>query len=331
MGLHLTPLRACALTYIVLTALFVAYEFPYHTDPVTKVVFHPGAQHFYDQAYSAPSSPEQEAKEEIYVNVATVAAERSHIREQAAAFVRQYGLENKRILDVGSGRGYLQDSVADYTGLDISGAVSRFYHKPFVQASATAMPFPDSEFDAMWSIWVLEHVPNPEQMLSEMRRVTKSGGYLLLLPAWDCSPFAANGYRVRPYSDFGLGGKVVKTAVPVLESPGVSALAIYPARIMRWMWSKLKGGPTALHYRLLTPNYDQYWMSDSDALNSIDSYEAYLWFTSRGDTCLNCGSALGELTTWPPTLLIRVNKSNSNSASSERQHIAAHTLPIPRP
>jgi hypothetical protein len=33
-----------------------------------------------------------------------------------------YGLAGKRVLEVGSGRGYLQDIVAGYTGLDISKA-----------------------------------------------------------------------------------------------------------------------------------------------------------------------------------------------------------------
>jgi hypothetical protein len=32
-----------------------------------------------------------------------------------------------------------------------------------------------------------------------------------------------------------------------------------------------------------------YWQVDSDAVNSIDSNEAMLWFISRGVECLNCG------------------------------------------
>jgi len=30
-------------------------------------------------------------------------------------------------------------------------------------------------------------------------------------------------------------------------------------------------GPTKLHYRRLVPNYEKYWVPDSDAINSIDS------------------------------------------------------------
>jgi hypothetical protein len=64
-------------------------------------------------------------------------------------------------LDIGSGRGYLQDVVENYPGLDISSNVSRFYHKKFVLGSATAKPFSDNSFDGGWFIWAAEHVPNP--------------------------------------------------------------------------------------------------------------------------------------------------------------------------
>src|SRR3546814_11978920 len=55
--------------------------------------------------------------------------------------------------------------------------------------------------------------------------------------------------------------------------------------------SVARNGPTRLRYRRLTPNYEKYWMSDSDAVNAIDSHEAMLWFLSRGDECLNCDDA----------------------------------------
>jgi hypothetical protein len=42
------------------------------------------------------------------------------------------------VLEIGSGRGYLQDVAQNYTGLDISPSVARFYHKKFVLGSATA-------------------------------------------------------------------------------------------------------------------------------------------------------------------------------------------------
>jgi len=68
--------------------------------------------------------------------------------------------------------------VNDYTGLDISPTAKRFFHKRFVHGSATLMPLNTNEFDGVWTIWVMEHVPNPQAALIEMRRVTKDGGYI---------------------------------------------------------------------------------------------------------------------------------------------------------
>ena len=54
------------------------------------------------------------------------------------------------------------------------------------------------------------------------------------------------------------------------------------------------------------PNYRDYWMADSDAVNSLDSFEAYVWFISRGDECLNCGSRMEMMRTRDMPLVIRV-------------------------
>jgi hypothetical protein len=43
-----------------------------------------------------------------------------------------------------------------------------------------------------------------------------------------------------------------------------------------------------LRYRRVTPNYQEYWMADSDAVNSLDRAEMAMWFETRGDMCLNC-------------------------------------------
>lgn len=41
------------------------------------------------------------------------------------------------------------------------------------------------------------------------------------------------------------------------------------------------GSPLRFHYNRLVPNYDKYWQGDSDAVSSMDRYEALLWFASR--------------------------------------------------
>jgi SAM-dependent methyltransferase len=289
----ISVLGAIAGTALLLDAVAVVVMFPYHTDHPEKIDFRPAAadQKFYDQTYTPD---ERQLK---YVQLARRAAEEAHVAENIAGFVQTYQLQNASVLEVGAGSGLLQDQVRDYTGLDLSATARRYFHKPFIQADARAMPFPVGRFDAAWSIWVLEHVPNPEMALAEMRRVLKPNGVLLLWPAWRVSPLAANGYHARPYSDFDIGDKIVKAGIGLRESLAFETGYTVPARLIRRAAYGATQQPTPFHYRRLSPNYEQYWEADSDAVNSLDRYETYLWFKSRGDLCLNCASDWDTLRT----------------------------------
>jgi hypothetical protein len=123
---------------------------------------------------------------------------------------------------------------------------------------------------------------------------------------WLCSPLAAGGYRVRPYGDFGLKGKVTKASAVVRGSPLFLASYLFPARAIRRAEYAVRPGPMAFHYWPLEPNYDHYWEPDADAVNSLDAYEMCLWFKSRGDECLNCGSDWDMFRTASLDLIIRV-------------------------
>jgi SAM-dependent methyltransferase len=281
-----------------------AFHFPFDTDaPLTGRELEE-IKRYYANAYR-PNDGDQSTFKNIEFSEAAVQG--GKINERIAEFVRQYNLKDRPILDIGSGRGYLQDAAKDYTGLDISSTVARFYHKKFVLGSATAMPFGDNSFAGAWSIWVLEHVPNPEQMLAETRRVLRDKGVLFLMPAWNTPPWLADGYNVRPYSDFGLKGKIIKASVPIRASQFFHALTLLPVRFARAVAGL--AGATTLHYRRLEPNYEHYWTNDSDAVNSIDMHEVAMWFESRGDECLSCeGSAIFSPMVDLP-LIIRINKA----------------------
>jgi SAM-dependent methyltransferase len=302
---YVIALKRVAIAFIALTLIFGIIHFPYNTDAPLTVMEIESAQKYYADSYRKPApSQAQTDFETHYVDVATAAAKTFRIEDQIRGFAERFNLTGKPVLEIGSGRGYLQDVVKDYTGLDISPSAARFYHKKFVIGSATAIPFADDSFNGVWSIWVFEHVPNPEQAFSEARRVTKNGGLLFFLPAWMAASWAGEGYQVRPYSDFDLKGKIIKASIPLRSSGPFQALALMPIRALRSVVALF--GPTRLRYRRLTPNYEKYWVQDSDAVNSIDSHEAMLWFQSRGDECLNCDGAALLMGFGP--LVIRVNK-----------------------
>jgi SAM-dependent methyltransferase len=302
-----------AITGLALTILIAAIHFPYDVDAPLTYQEMEAARKYYTEAYRQPAAKNQTRSEyeTKYIREAEAAADDFRIEERVSAFVKQFNLSDQPVLEIGSGRGYLQDVAQNYTGLDISPSVARFYHQRFVLGSATAMPFPDNSFAGIWSIWVFEHVPNPEQAFREARRVTRDKGVLFLFPAWNCPSWAAEGYEVRPYSDFGVMGKLVKASIPLRSSQLFKVMALVPIRLVRRLAAR--SGPTRLRYRRLNPNYEKYWVRDSDAVNSIDSHEAMLWFLSRGDECLNCedDSAFLPMASASIPLIIRVHKSGA--------------------
>lgn len=225
------------------------------------------------------------------------------------AMVREHGLaEHGRCIEIGCGRGVYQDLVRHYVGTDISDTAGKNIRKVFKQCSATELPFQDGEFDGAWSIWVFEHVPNPEKAMEEVRRVLKPGGLLFFAPAWQCRPWAADGYPVRPYSDFGLGGKIYKAMIPLRNSVLWRSLFMFPRRAFRLLAWKLRGGPMRFRFRTIRANYEKFWMADSDAVNSMDAYEAILWFKSRGDEILHPPTPLRQFLIRNGHIIVRVRR-----------------------
>jgi ubiquinone/menaquinone biosynthesis C-methylase UbiE len=100
-------------------------------------------------------------------------------------------IQKKVVLDIGCGMGYGSDYLAKdgrkVIGIDISNeAVSyaKNYYKAenldFVIMDATKLGFLDNTFDVVSSFEVIEHLKDYKIHLSEISRVLKSDGYLLL-------------------------------------------------------------------------------------------------------------------------------------------------------
>lgn len=121
---------------------------------------------------------------------------------QREAFIRILGpCQGERVLDVGSGPGFLAALVADAVGstgavcgIEISeslNAVARAYcvHQPWVdirQGNAVQLPLPDASFDAAASTQVLEYVDDVDAAINEMFRVLRPKGRLMIVDTdWD--------------------------------------------------------------------------------------------------------------------------------------------------
>ncbi|NTV62461.1 MAG: class I SAM-dependent methyltransferase [Oscillochloris sp.] len=218
--------------------------------------------------------------------------EQAHPYAENAAWQRNYAalhawvaanqLEGARVLEVGCGTGLLQDLVEHYVGVDVAASSAAFMHKPFIASSATKLPFPDSSFDAAFSIWVLEHIEQPDAMLAELRRVIRPGGTLFLVAAYDVAPWASQGLHRRPFRDLRLSQRVVKLTIPLRASPPYR-IATTLLRRSGDLLGALGGQPSKVRFRRLTPNFETYWDYDSDACVSLDAYSVALYFLTRGD------------------------------------------------
>jgi SAM-dependent methyltransferase len=117
-----------------------------------------------------------------------------------------FGMTGK-LLDVGCGKKpykKLFAGVSEYIGMDIENPGHDHSHEEIdVYYDGKTFPFPDNAFDSVLTNQVFEHVFNPAEFVSEIRRVLKPGGCLLLtVPfVWDEHE---QPYDYGRYSSFGL-------------------------------------------------------------------------------------------------------------------------------
>jgi SAM-dependent methyltransferase len=95
-----------------------------------------------------------------------------------------------RVLEVGSGLGILASAVARAAGATVVGVefawpqlarASAHRAVRSIQGDAHRLPLRDASMDVAYARYVLEHVPEPEVVLSEMRRVLRPGGTVAVL------------------------------------------------------------------------------------------------------------------------------------------------------
>jgi len=119
-------------------------------------------------------------------------------------------LEGCRILDAGCGTGYFSRrslaTGANVVSLDIGVNLLKEARKKGipqpVAGDVTNLGFADGTFDVVISSECIEHTPSPEIAVSEMIRVLRPGGILVLTCPnrfWHWSCRLANALGIRPY------------------------------------------------------------------------------------------------------------------------------------
>ena len=102
------------------------------------------------------------------------------------AVLRNYQQEFMRVLDIGSGAGFVAVELVDtahITAVDHSPDLvfqARAAGVPIVAvADATRLPFGDATYDAVICSEVLEHITDPDLAIAEASRITVPGGLFL--------------------------------------------------------------------------------------------------------------------------------------------------------
>ena len=122
-----------------------------------------------------------------------------------------------RLLDVGCGTKPFENyfDVKQYVGIDVPSSEIRD-SKRDISASGMQMPFKDGFFDTVLCTEVLEHVPEPHMLLTEINRVMKKGGCLILSTpqSWSTHGAPHDYYR---YTEFGLWHLAKKSGFRVVS------------------------------------------------------------------------------------------------------------------
>lgn len=143
---------------------------------------------------------------------------RNHL-QKCGAVLRHLGLSaggpEKTVLEFGIGLGSHAAAVAEtgaaYAGLDISPGLLEHVQRSrrelrgalFAAADATALPFQEASFDAVFGVAVLHHLAEPLDGVRELLRVLKPGGRFCFLEPKRFYPVHFHGYLRNPKVEVG--------------------------------------------------------------------------------------------------------------------------------
>ena len=144
-----------------------------------------------------------------------------------------------KILDVGCGTKPYQhffEHTTGYIGMEYDTPEGRSMNGPDVFYDGDTFPFADNHFDSVIATEVLEHVFNPNDFLSEIHRVLKPGGFLLLTTPLMWKEHQ-QPYDYGRYSSFGLQHIVEKHDFKVVGQKklvtGIRAIFLLGTRYLK--------------------------------------------------------------------------------------------------
>src|SRR5437870_2897115 len=105
---------------------------------------------------------------------------REETKGKLIAFDMVEHVAEKRALDIGCRDGYWTKRLEDRGHNVVSIDIEPHYEKAIVANANQKFPFQEHEFDLVWCSEVIEHLNDPSFSVSEMRRILKPGGQMIL-------------------------------------------------------------------------------------------------------------------------------------------------------
>jgi len=206
--------------------------------------------------------------------------------QEYISFVRRFAGKQDRVLDIGCGTGLaafmLSKEAGSVTSVDISPIFIKIAKEKrqapnleFKCADILSLPFPDGSFDIVSSFLMLEHIYDVPRALSEMVRVAKPGGLVIVLSPNLLSPFNEIYNLIDAFSL-----KENRRRWQKRHNPLKSAyLAIYNTVLLL---SKKLSREVNFIYRLpiLEDRFDM--IPDNDAVYLSNPIDLKRWFTKKG-------------------------------------------------
>ena len=187
------------------------------------------------------------------------------------SFINRYASKETNILDIACGTGLSTFMLGRFAreahGVDISPLAIRtakekhgLKNVKFTCANVIDLPFPDQEYDIVSAFLAVEHFYDVPRSLSEMARVTKKGGLIIILSPNLLSPFTE--------------------LYKLFDAPARSVyLAAYKAALLLWK-SFCKEGNFRYRIPVLENKFDA--PSDNDAVYLSNPIDLYVWFIRNG-------------------------------------------------
>ena len=199
------------------------------------------------------------------------------------------------MLELGCGNGLLAHGMTNYVGLEYSPSAlldPGWKDEDRVCGDGQVLPFKSNVFQGIVSINVIEHIPEIDQVFSELDRVLQAGGFLFLKPAWHCIRANTELIPIKVYADLNFRQKVVKALLPITNSKPYKFATRIPWRCGRRLFTR---GPQDMKWDRLTPypwgdsgdSVLEKYLPDTDASSSIDCHEAIMYYVRRGYQCLS--------------------------------------------